>query len=343
MSTDPLVRTDSPRDGGSSRLALAFIAGLAVTAQARGQAPEIDARKIWDRAPHSAFTDLVRFKDTWFCAFREGSSHLVPDGALRVLTSPDGRDWSSAALIKSPTADLRDPKLGVAPDGRLVMLGASVTRADGKATHQSIVWTSDDGRVWDEGRKVGDPNVWLWRLAWHDRSAYGVGYATGGKSFARLYKGGVSLNFTPLVPTLFGPGHPTEAALTFLPDDTALCLLRRDGKGADATAQLGRSSPPYTDWTWKDLGVRIGGPALLRLPDGRIVAGVRLLEPKIRTALCWVDTDAGHLTEFATLPSGGDTSYPGLVWHDGLIWASYYSSHEGKTSIYLAKVKPPAR
>ena len=35
-----------------------------------------------------------------------------------------------------------------------------------------------------------------------------------------------------------------------------------------------------------------------------------------------------------TLPSGGDTSYPGLVWHDGLLWVSYYSSHEGKAAIY---------
>jgi hypothetical protein len=44
-----------------------------------------------------------------------------------------------------------------------------------------------------------------------------------------------------------------------------------------------------------------------------------------------------------TLPSGGDTSYPGLAWHDGLLWMSYYSSHEGKAAIYLAKVKlPPA-
>jgi len=55
----------------------------------------------------------------------------------------------------------------------------------------------------------------------------------------------------------------------------------------------------------------------------------------------WLDPQAGTLTEFLKLPSGGDTSYPGLVWHDGLLWVSYYSSHEGKTSVYLAKVKLP--
>jgi hypothetical protein len=66
---------------------------------------------------------------------------------------------------------------------------------------------------------------------------------------------------------------------------------------------------------------------------------VRLLGGAARTSLCWIDDDAGTLTEFLKLPSGGDTSYPGLVWHDDFLWVSYYSSHEGKTSIYLAKVR----
>ena len=52
-------------------------------------------------------------------------------------------------------------------------------------------------------------------------------------------------------------------------------------------------------------------------------------------------TADGDYEPVLTLPSGGDTSYPGLVWHDGLLWMSYYSSHEGKTSIYLAKIKLP--
>ena len=40
-----------------------------------------------------------------------------------------------------------------------------------------------------------------------------------------------------------------------------------------------------------------------------------------------------------TLPSGGDTSYAGMVWHEGQLWVSYYASHEGKTAIDLARVK----
>ena len=40
-----------------------------------------------------------------------------------------------------------------------------------------------------------------------------------------------------------------------------------------------------------------------------------------------------------TLPSGGDTSYAGMVWHESVLWVSYYASHEGKTAIYLARLK----
>jgi hypothetical protein len=40
-----------------------------------------------------------------------------------------------------------------------------------------------------------------------------------------------------------------------------------------------------------------------------------------------------------TLPCGGDSSYVGMVWHEDLLWLSYYSSHEDGTNIYLAKVR----
>jgi hypothetical protein len=40
-----------------------------------------------------------------------------------------------------------------------------------------------------------------------------------------------------------------------------------------------------------------------------------------------------------TLPSSGDSSYPGFVWHDGRLFMSYYSSHEARTAIYLARIR----
>ena len=52
--------------------------------------------KIWDKAPHNAFTDMVRFQNRWYVAFREAKSHGVAgDGDVRVIRSPDGKRWQS--------------------------------------------------------------------------------------------------------------------------------------------------------------------------------------------------------------------------------------------------------
>lgn len=297
----------------------------------------LSVRKIWDAAPHNAFTDLVRFRGEWFCVFREGEAHVSKDGALRVLTSKDGETWSSAALLTSTNADLRDAKITVTPDGRLMLSGAGALHQPAPAKHRSLAWFSEDGRQWTQAVVIGEPNQWLWRTTWHRGTAYSIGYDTAGDQFIRLYTSKDGRDFQPLVPRLFEEGHPNETSIVFQPDDTALCLLRRDG--SPGTGKLGVAKPPYTNWVWKDLGAKVGGPHLVRLPDGRLLAAVRLYDGVARTSLAWIDSASGKLTECLKLPSAGDTSYAGLVLQEDLLWVSYYSSHEGKTSIYLAKVK----
>src|SRR4029453_3446681 len=88
------------------------------------EAPQlVDAQKIWDQAPHNAFTDLIRFKDRWLCVFREGKNHVSDDGVLRVIGSSDGRTWTSEAVVTLAGADLRDAKITLVPDGRLMLSG----------------------------------------------------------------------------------------------------------------------------------------------------------------------------------------------------------------------------
>jgi hypothetical protein len=319
-----------------------WLATGALSANAADRSPRAElvaVRKIWDEAPHNAFTDLIRFDGRWYCVFREGKAHVSLDGALRVIESSDGKSWSAAARITAANADLRDAKITVTPDHRLMLSGAGALHQPAAARHQSMVWFSRDGHAWSEGTPVGDPNMWMWRVTWHRGTAYGIGYGTAGERRVRLYSSRDGAHFDTLVENLFDDGYPNEHSLVFLPDDTALCLLRRDG--GTRTAKLGTAHPPYREWHWQDLGVRFGGPHMLRLPDGRIVAAGRLYDGKVRTALCWLDPAKGTLTEFLALPSGGDTSYPGLVLYEGVLWVSYYSSHEGKTSIYLAQVRLP--
>ena len=319
-------------------LLLATLLAVAGRAAEPPRAELISVRRIWDAAPHNAFTDLMRFEDHWWCAFREGKGHVSPDGALRLITSDDGEKWASAALVKSSLGDLRDPKLSITPDKRLMLTAAAAIREGEKTGHQSLAWFSDDGRTWGELAEIGDRDFWLWRTTWHKGAAYSIGYGCRPDlPWVRLYKSTDGRKFEVLKDKLNEQGQPNEASLVFLPNDRCLCLLRRDGM--PGTALLGIAAPPYTDWQWKDLGKRIGGPHMIRLPDGRIVSAVRLLDGGARTSLCWLDPERGTLTEFLKLPSGGDTSYAGLAWHDESLWVSYYSSHEGKTSIYLAKVR----
>lgn len=300
--------------------------------------------RVWDQAPHNAFTDLIRFRDSWYLVFREAGMHGVPPagtagGRIRVLRSTDPFQWTSVALLDFGfDQDLRDPKLSIRPDGVLVLLCAAAPTASPER-RQSLVFFSRDGTDWKEPQPVAEPDVWLWRLTWHRGMARGVGYGRRpDRRHTRLYESPDALRFRVTVERLYEEGYPNEASLLFLEDDRALCLLRRDGPGQDS-ALLGLSSPPYTRWSWRDLGRRIGGPALIRLPEGPILTAGRSYEGGTRTTLSWLDVDNGRLVERLVLPSGGDSSYPGLVWHENRLWVSYYSSHEGRAAIYLAQVK----
>jgi len=307
----------------------------------RAEATLIGVRKIWDAAPHNAFTDLIRFQDQWLCVFREGQDHVSPDGALRILRSRDGETWESAALIRSQHSDLRDAKICVTPQGELMLSGAEALHDRSQHSHQSLAWFSRDGEHWSEAVKIGDPDYWLWRTTWHDGTAYAIGYGCReDNQNIRLYTSRDGRKFETLVPSMYDQGYPNETSIVFGKSGVAWCLVRRDGRdGRDTNGLLAIAHPPYTQWEWKDLGQRLGGPHMIQIPDGRLVAAVRLYDHRVRTGLCWIDPEQGTMREFLTLPSGGDNSYPGLVWHDRHLFVSYYSSHEGKSSIYLAKVE----
>jgi hypothetical protein len=322
---------------------------LATAAAGADQQPAalelLHARMIWDQGQHNAFTDLVRFRDRFFCVFREAKAHVSPDGTIRILSSPDGQKWDAAGLLTLAGYDLRDPKICTTPDGRLMICGGAAVREGSQpaTSHRSFVCFSADGKQWGKLQWVAQPDEWLWRVTWFEGKAYGVSYFAGPSSRAvqsygtRLYVSDDALDFRPLVPELYGESGPNEGTLRFAADGTCYLLLRRDGQSSN-TALLGTSKPPYTAWTWKDLGAYYGGQNFIQLPDGRWIAAGRLITAQAgaKTVLCDLDVARGKLTPLVTLPSGGDTSYPGVVWHADRLWVSYYSSHEGKTSIYLA-------
>ena len=146
---------------------------------------------------------------------------------------------------------------------------------------------------------------------------------------------GERLRFEPV--SRFGlEGRPNETTLRFLDDDTMVALVRREE--GTRSAMIGHAAPPYTEWTWADTRTRIGGPNLVVLEGGVLLAGGRRYGERTATALWQVGLD-GSAAELLVLPSGGDTSYPGLLVRGDELWVSYYSSHQGSTSIYLARLR----
>lgn len=302
-------------------------------------------QKIWDQAAHNAFTDLIRFRDRWYCVFREADEHAKGAGAIRVLVSSDGAKWESAATLSKEGVDYRDPHVSVTPDGRLMLNAAAAVpyTRDPLKDHYSFVSFSKEGTAWSEPQRVLESWQWLWRVTWHKDTAYGVAYIwdpdVGGAQSYRtaLFRSPDGIQYVKVAD--LGQKLASEATLRF-DGEVLSCLQRRDGYRG-ITALLGSSKPPYTKWDWQDLGVYLGGPNMLRDPRGSWWVAARIYFPPKgpRTVVSRLDPAGGKLTEIVKLPSGGDTSYPGMAWHDDQLWVSYYSSHEGKTSIYLARLR----
>ncbi|MEZ6075414.1 MAG: sialidase family protein [Pirellulaceae bacterium] len=53
-------------------------------------------------------------------------------------------------------ADLRDAKITVTPDQRLMLSGAAAMHDTSHYKHQSMSWFSDDGENWSEPVEVGE-------------------------------------------------------------------------------------------------------------------------------------------------------------------------------------------
>ena len=204
---------------------MGIIAGLFLwlATAAHADAELLHVKRIWDRAPHNAFTDLVRFQGQWFCVFREAQTHVSPAGKVRVITSRDGDTWTSAALLSRADSDLRDPKLNVLPDGRLMILAAASWHApEALVRRRPMVWFSPDGNSWTAGVEVGEPNFWLWRVTWHQTVARGVGYGqTGGMRQTRLYESADGVTYKTLVSNLYDVGYPNETSILYRGDGTA--------------------------------------------------------------------------------------------------------------------------
>lgn len=333
----------------TKRHALFLLACLCIFV-ATARKTTVNVEKIWDNGTHAAFTSLIKYRGQYYCSFREGYSHIFnaqgeADGKIRILRSRNGRKWQSVAYFGCDGVDLRDPKLSVTPDGRMmVTIGGSVYRRRQHVESVPMVCFSDDGTHFSPVQPIEidprarTPKDWVWRVTWHDGVGYGVSYSSTRRDTLALLRTTDGLRYE-LVSTLPISGFPNETTLRFTSDGTMLTMVRRDG--ADRQGYLAASRPPYTEWQWQPMGFQVGGQDFILAPDGRtvILATRTYLTRHCKTAL-FRGTLSGDWQEVYVLPSDGDTSYPGILVEGNEVWVSYYAStrQPGKAAIYLARV-----
>ena len=310
----------------------------------------VEVKQIWANDKYNAFTSLVKFKDAYYCSFREGESHIFDasgkaEGKVRILKSKDGENWESGAVFGKDRYDLRDPKLSVTPDNRLmVIIGGSIYEKKELIGRIPQVSFSKDGKHFSKPASVnirdnaGNGIDWIWRVTWHD----GVGYAAMYSMTAKR-DGGLSLIKTEdginydLVTRFDVPDFPNEATVRFDSAGNMNLMVRREL--GDQKGYYGKSCFPYTDWTWKKMDLHLGGQDFIVLDNGTVVVGTRYNFPHHTKTMILKGDVEGNFEEMYLLPSGGDTSYPGFITVGDELWMVYYSSHElGRAAIYLAKM-----
>lgn len=313
----------------------------------------VQVHTIWTPDTHCMRTDLVRYRDQWFCRFQD-SNHLVGEKQISIIHSKDGLSWKSAAILSK--AGLPCSRFTVKSNEHL-MLFSSADSGDPNAKYRSIGWSSQDGFDWTAYEPAIEGDSLLSRMAWHADRWFGVahGYKTrrGTSSLVTTKDGKTFETHVSDCPT----GSYYEASIVFSQQGTAFCLLSmsRTVEQIKPHAQVGSAVSPYREWSWKQLDDWLVDPNMIALPDGRLVVAGRKYDPSTSLAFpmlsqitLWsLEPVSGKLTELLSLRSGTDLftcGSPGLVWYDDHLWISYNSSHEldnsrSRTLIYLAKVK----
>ncbi len=322
------------------------------------------ARKVFDDGSHNAWGDMIMFRGRFFVGFRSNpTGHLSnEDSEAVIIGSDDGDEWEEVLRYTDPDRVLRDPHFAILGEQLYAISGASMPAEN---MHRCFCVSTADGIHWDELKRLdGTEGKFLWRVATYGGRIYANEHRVlkpppGGDD----YSGDLASRSAIMVSDDGQAFHPfltfpqeggNETGFAFENDGTLLALMRTVGLPPH-NAVVWRARPPYTEWTSTMLHRFIGGPMLARWGE-RFLVGGRRFEGDLASgtegatmSLGWLaglgTGETPHLVEGPTLPSGGDTSYPGFVAlndTEGLV--SYYSSHEGSgtkdapAAIYVARV-----
>ncbi len=333
---------------------------MPIRSMADGPSVEVqNIRRVFHNGEHNAFTDMICFNGRYYLTFRScPDGHMVhPTARVIVLVSDDLKSWDEIHRFSVKHRDTRDPHF-LAFKGKLYIYtgtwysGATTLDRDKYDLNQHLgyaVW-SDDGESWSDPMLLeGTFGHYIWRAAASGDTAWLCGRrkidydmtakGEGPEITSLMLESSDGLNWRKRA--VFQPTGGDETAFQFDDDGNVTAIARGHGKDP---AQVLRAAPPWTDWQRTKLDRYIGGPLLANWGERQVVGGRELTDAGSRTSMYWLNGNS--LQKFAELPSGGDTSYPGLIALDSNhAVMSWYSSHEKNdegqtiTAIYMAELE----
>ena len=214
----------------------------------------------------------------WVC-FRNGLTHVSPEGKIVVISSADLHDWSRRAVPINTTGDDRDPTIACTHDRLFLYSGSSywsglTSRYDDDGTRILRNWCShtDDGVTWSEPQQVYREGFWLWRVERFGEEFYALAYgrrgggSDGEDTEVRLLRSADGLEWEDV--SIVGPGN--EAAFRMTPAGALEVLIR----GADeATSAVATADPPYRQWQTRPIGDVVPGPNLIEQGEALYAIG----------------------------------------------------------------------
>ena len=138
-------------------LMAALVTTLVPTTAAADKPEIVSVKKIWDRAPHNAFTDLIRFQQKWFCAFREAESHVRGNGKIRLRDGFTGEPFDQEVTV------------GFLQMIKLVHLVDDKIHARSIGPYSLVTQQPLGGKAQFGGQRFGEMEVWA-------LEAYGAAY-----------------------------------------------------------------------------------------------------------------------------------------------------------------------
>lgn len=292
----------------------------------------LSSQKIWDYAPHNAFTSLVEYNNSLYLTFREARTHVDrnggDNGVIRVLKSTDGKKWKSVEKIKMAGFDLRDPQIQSSSDGSLFLSFVAATYKAGRPnSYHTYVSKINNGRFTRPVRIATSlPADWLWRIHWNNGVAYGFNYIN---TFDLLSsRDGVNYK---VVRNYKLQGKPSETDF-IISGDSILAVARND----ELMGMIGLGTISDGNIIWRNLDKKILAPCLINVDSHTKL--LLVIENNKKRELRLYRMLGTSLQLVGVLPSNGDCGYMGAAVFKKQLYISYYSTQKsGKVAIFMAK------